>query len=196
MIDLHGWLSRILLVEFRRLGEQLHPSDPEASVLQEAEEFTEWLYRLAEKKAGELGSLTFRGRYFSVAIVFVADRIVLLERGIDPYRRRAKHHLYRDKFNSVYLLARDPNIRAVDELVSLLDGDAIIASKTRHAFRLRPDFEARKRLRRTQGICICLRRRQADALDDQEVAEDDADLAAEAYVAQTAAPPVPPGPVG
>jgi hypothetical protein len=76
-----------------------------------------------------------------------------------PYRRRTKCHLYADKFDSIYLIARDPNISAVDELVESLGTDAMIASERRHHFRLRRDFHARMKLRRDYSVCVCLRRR-------------------------------------
>jgi hypothetical protein len=174
-IDLHGWLSRILLAEYRRLGDMLHPADAEDECLAEAEEFADWLARLATKKRDELGSLTFRGRYLSVAIIFVARPELLGRYGIEPYRKRVKRHLYRDKFDSIYLLARDPNLAAVDEVAESLSTDAMIASQTRHVFRLRRDFQARMKLRRQHGVCICLRRRGGaeppDEVSDEEVVD-------------------------
>jgi hypothetical protein len=172
-VDLHGWLSRILLCEYRRLGNLLHPADPDDDCLAEAEEFADWLARLANKKKDELGSLTFPGRYISVAIIFVAQREVLAAHGTAPYRKRVKQHLYTDRFDSIYLLARDPNIDAVDEVVKSLAGDAMIASQTRHRFRLRRDFQARTRLRRKSSICVCLRRRgglePVEEISDEDV---------------------------
>lgn len=169
-IDLHGWLSRILLTEYRRVGEALHPAEPDAACIEEAEKFAEWLYKLAARKKDELGSLTFRGNFFSVAIIFVAHWKVLSEVGVEPYRKRAKRHLYTDRIDSVYLLARDPNLGAVDELVESLGEDAMIGARTRHTYRLRRDFQARQKLQREFGICVCLRRRQ---IGDLPEAEDD-----------------------
>jgi hypothetical protein len=174
-VDLHGWLSRILLAEYRRLGDVLHPADPDDACLAEAERFADWLAKLANRGKHELGSLTFRGTYISVAIILVARREVLAEQGIDPYRKRAKRHLYADKFDSVYLLARDPNIGAVDELVESFGDDAMVASSTRHLFRLRRDFHARTKLRRERSICVCLRRRgglePVEEISDEDVSQ-------------------------
>jgi hypothetical protein len=93
--------------------------------------------------------------------------------GIDPYRKRAKRHLYRDKYDSVYLIARDPNLDAVDALVESLGTDAMIASTTTHRFRLRRDFAARMKLRREKSICVCLRRRGSYGEDDEDPPEPD-----------------------
>ena len=173
-IDLHGWLSRILLAEYRRVGEMLHPADPDDAVLEEAEELADWLHRLAIRKKDELGSLKFRGRYFRVAIIFVGLRTTLQEKGTDPYRRRAKQLIYRDKYDSVYLLARDPNLYAVEELLVSLGSDAMIASHTCHSYKLRRDFQARVRLRRERAICACLHRKDAATDVPDEPSEEDA----------------------
>lgn len=170
-IDLHGWLSRVLLVEYRRLGDALHPAEPDEECLEEAEDFADWLAKLASRE--KHGSLSFRGRYLSVAIVFVA-RPELLERyGVAAHRRRVKQHLYRDKFDSIYLIARDPNLYAVEEVLDSLASDALIASHTKFVFRLRRDFHARTKLRRENSICVCLRRRggvePVEEISDEDV---------------------------
>jgi hypothetical protein len=171
-IDMHGWLSRILLNEYRRLGDALHPGDPDEECLREAEEFADWLAELANLAPGELGSLRFAGRYISVAVVFVALRQVLEERGVEPYRKRAKRHIYTHRHNSVYLLARDRNIEAVDELIASLEGDAIITCSDRYTYALRSDFKARV-LNRDRAVCACLRRKQgaAELVEDADSAE-------------------------
>lgn len=172
-IDVHGWLQRILLEEYRRLGEMLHPSEPHDVCLAEADRFATWLYDLAKREPGSTdGSLTFPGRYLRVAIVFVAVRGVLEEKGVGPYRARAKRHIYSGKYDSVYLIARDRNIGAVDELVGSIEGDAMIASVTRQVFPLRRDFYAHVRLRRDRGICTCLRRRQGGSADEEDAGAD------------------------
>jgi hypothetical protein len=173
-IDLHGWLSRILLAEYRRIGEMLYPADPDGAVLHEAEELADWLYKLAARKKDELGALKFRGRYFRVAIIFVGLRATLEEHGSTPYRRRAKQLIYHEKFDAVYLLARDPNLYAVKEILESLKSDTSIASQTCHSYRLRRDFQARLRLRREHGICACLRRKDAvtDPPPDEPSEED------------------------
>lgn len=181
-IDLHGWLTRILLNEYRRLGDRLHPGDPSDDVIAESEEFARWLARLAAQPPGSTtGSLTFQGRYFRVAIVLVAVRGVLAEYGVEPYRRRAKRHLYTDRYDTIYLIARDSNIAAVDDVLTALRSDALIASTERHVFRLRPDFRERV-LHRERSICVCIRRRQAGNVSVPSTADQESDLPDETYV--------------
>lgn len=159
-IDLHGWLSRILLAEYRRLGDQLHPGEPDAVCVDEAEQLADWLWSLADRAPGEFGSLRFEGRYLRVAVIFVANRHVLAADGVEPYRKRAKRHIYQHKFDSVYLLARDANIAAVEEIADDLQNDGLIDCSERFTYELRPDFKARV-LNRERAICVCLRRRNA-----------------------------------
>ena len=193
-IDLHGWLSRILLDEYRRLGDRLHPGDVDEECPKETEKFAEWLADLASRPVGVEGSLKFNGLNFRVAIIFVAQRHVFLDHGIEPYRKRTKRHLYTDKYDSVYLMARDANIPAVEELVASLGDDAMIASKKTYVYRLRSDFKARV-LHRERAICVCLRRRQEGG-EPEEVSEEDVGLLDEAYEALPAENAAPAGSLG
>jgi hypothetical protein len=175
-VDMHGWLSRILLMEYRRLGELLYPGDPTEECLSEAEAFADWLSGLANRPPGSTdGSLTFKRKHFKVAIVLVAQRETLLDRGVEPYRKRTKRHLYADRYDSVYLLARDHNMDAVEEILASLEGDAMVASVRKHVFPLRPDFKIRV-LHRDRSICACLRRRQQSREAASALADDDSNL--------------------
>jgi hypothetical protein len=60
-------------------------------------------------------SLAFTGRYFRVAVIFVGIKDRLLDEGLKPYRKRAKRLIYRDRFDAIYLMARDRNMGAVEE---------------------------------------------------------------------------------
>jgi len=52
-IDLHGWLLRVLLPEYRRLGNQLHPAVPDVRSQADADAFARWLHGLAARKPGD-----------------------------------------------------------------------------------------------------------------------------------------------
>jgi hypothetical protein len=175
-IDMHGWLSRILLAEYHRLGQRLHPGEADETCIDEAEKLAAWLAELAAQRPGSSdGSLTFWGTHFRIAIVFVAMKQRLAAEGVSPYRKRTKRHIYRDKFDSIYLIARDANIDAVRELLVAIDDDAMVASRVEHVFKLRPDFRERV-FHRERSICVCLRRRQADVAEPAEITEDAIDL--------------------
>jgi hypothetical protein len=181
-IDLHGWLTRVLLAEFRALGDQLYPGASHPAVLLETERLEQWLYRLATQGPGEYAtSLRFEGKLFRVAIIFVAIPKTLATKGITPYRRRAKNHLYANHVDAVYLMARDHNIPALKQIVQSLDKDARIADAKTFEYPLRRDFSAR-RLPRTRAAVSCLRRRGASSeslVPVREGDDDDAELPAD-----------------
>ncbi len=94
-IDLHGWLVRIMLPEFRRLGDAVFPGEPDERCVKDAEAFCRWLHTLAAREPGdETIPLAFDGQYLRVAIVLVANRFKLAEKGTDPYRKMAKRLIY------------------------------------------------------------------------------------------------------
>lgn len=181
-IDLEGWLTRILLAEYQILGRQLYPGEPDVACVRDGEQFARWLHSLSTRKPGDkTGSLTYRGRYFRIAVILVARKDLLERRGLAPYRRRAKRYLYRDKMDAVYIMGRDETIAPVQALGDALEGDARVASVTRYVYPLRGDFKKRK-LNRDHAAVVCLRRRQMsndDTMGDAE--EDDSDLRDEAY---------------
>ena len=162
-IDLHGWLLRMMLPEFRQLGDQLYPGEVDRRCAQDAAGFTRWLYALASREPGsESAQLAYEGRYIRVAVVLVARRAVLLERGTDPYRKVAKRLIYSGEYDAVYLMGRDDNMDAVRAIFERLREDGRVASSSCHQYKLRPDFKKRK-LPRDHAIIACLRPHQGDA---------------------------------
>ena len=155
-IDLHGWLLRVLLPEYRRLGNQLHPSEPDARSRADADSFARWLHDLAARKPGDVKKpLSYEGSHLRVAIVFVAHWEKLEKQGVEPYRKRAKSLIYSGKYEAVYLMARDRNMWAVKEIVAKLQNDGRVDATSVFEFRLRPDF-AKRRLNRVHAIVACI----------------------------------------
>lgn len=176
-IDLHGWLLRVLLPEFRNLGDQLHPGEPPQHCVRDAERFALWLHGLAARAPGDDKlPLAYEGAYFRVAMVLVANRYKLMDQGIEPYRKQAKRLLYDGRYDSVYLMARDDNIYAVREIVERLRGDGLVAEAAVHEYGLRADFKKRK-LPRDRGVVACLRRR--DVKNEATLADRDEIMAIE-----------------
>jgi hypothetical protein len=172
-IDLHGWLLRVLLPEFRRLGNQLHPAQPERRCEADAEAFARWLYGLAARRPGDIKlPLSYEGSYLRVALVFVAHGRKLAEQGIDPYRKRAKSLVYSGRYDAVYLMARDQNMWAVHDIVERLAQDGRVDSMTCHEFRLRPDFKKR-RFDRRNAVVACLVPHNRAAFEPPEDETDD-----------------------
>lgn len=160
-IDLQGWLVRVLLAEYLRLGEALHPGEPDTEVRREAEEFARWMHKLCEREPGEEDcSMNFKGKYFRVAVIFVGIKDRLIDEGLKPYRKRAKRGIYRDEFDSIYLMGRDDNMEAVEALAANLESDGRVAQVTNYSFPLRADFKTRYGLNRDRSIISCVSRRR------------------------------------
>lgn len=177
-IDLQGWLTRVMLVEYKFLAEDLLPADGDADCQEQTAGFRHWLHELAAREPGERGSLEYQSRYIHTAVVFVAIRGRIVEEGLRPYRRRVKKLIYSTKCDSVYVIARDDNIPAVEALADELRTDALIHEEFRCKYRLRRDFRKRTGLNRERAICVCLRRRQGGPPDfpRQDDGDDDVDL--------------------
>jgi hypothetical protein len=171
-IDVHGWLTRVLLNEYRVMGERLYPSQPDDVCVRDARSFCNWLGKLATRKPYDFTTpLKYQGRYLSAGIVFVALKGRLETEGLDPYRKQAKRLIYQEKCDVVYLMARDANISAVKDLADILGADALVETVGVYEYRLRSDFSARF-LHRERAAIVSLRRRKAD----EEQVEDDPDL--------------------
>jgi hypothetical protein len=161
-VDLQGWLLRLLLAEYLRLGDDLHPGEPDKDCHRDAEEFARWLHGIASRSPGdESRSLSFEGRHFRVAVIFVGIKDRLIAEGLVPYRKRAKRYIYQDRFDAIYLMARDDNIEAVEALVENLESDGRVSSVSKYTYALRDDFRSRHGLDRERAIIACLRRRKA-----------------------------------
>ena len=177
-IDLHGWLSRVLLSEYRLLGNELYPGEPVDAFLQDAESFRTWLFDVANQPPYGKCSLDYRGPYLNVSFIFVAIAGKLAAEGLGPYRKRAKRLLYRDRVDALYLLGRDRSIEAVKALANDLERDGVVASVAAYDYPLRADFAARI-VKRDRAIAVCIRRKRADAEGPLvPPAEDEADLEA------------------
>jgi hypothetical protein len=162
-IDLHGWLLRVVLPEFRHLGDQLHPGEVDARCISDAKAFVSWLYRLAARAPGDDSlPLSYEGRFIRVAVVLVANRFKLQEKGTEPYRKQAKRLIYSSGYDAVYLMGRDDNMYAVKAIFEQLKGDGRVASSGCYEYALRADFRKRK-LNRERAIIACLRPYQANS---------------------------------
>jgi len=182
-IDLHGWLLRVMLPEFRRLGNMLHPSEPDRRCASDAEQFVRWLHSLATRESGDqTHPLSYDGPYIRVAVIFVAIPKKLEEQGVDPYRKRAKTLVYSGRYDAVYLMARDHNMWAVREIVERMRADGRVESIEVNEFKLRPDF-AKRRLDRERAVVACLVSHKAG--QDEEEHDDLVDIQVDSFVPET-----------
>jgi hypothetical protein len=152
-IDLHGWLLRVLLPEYRRLGNVMHPAQPDVRCQADTAAFARWMHRVAARVPGDMTiPLSYDGSQMRVAMVFVASRERLEREGTDPYRRYAKTLIYSGKYDAIYLMGRDHNMWAVKEIIDRLGKDGRVDSSRFMEYRLRPDFASRKLNRRRAAV--------------------------------------------
>lgn len=155
-IDVHGWLLRILLPEFRRVGEALGEGAVRETSKVAAEEFLEWLHRLARRPPGDRSvPLTHvGGNDFRVGVVLVGDARYVARRGLRPHLERAIAKMYDEKVDVLYVAGRGKRgveltrFGVYDELV----GCERVARAEAHEFRLRPDFRKRVGLDRSRAF--------------------------------------------
>lgn len=175
-VDLNGWLLRLLLPELHEMGEKLHSAVPPGGCGPDTERFATWLTDLARRTPGDdTVRLAHEGPFIRVVAVFVANRARLSEEGTEPYRKRAKSLIYSGRFDAVYLMARDANIPAVEEIYARLATDGRVGDHWIWRYRLRSDFASR-RLPREYAVLACLRvrargTRSTDAGEDLPAVE-------------------------
>lgn len=87
-IDDIGFFTRILLEEYRRLGNRLYGTSEEQLFYKESIEFIQFLKDLATRKPGDNTQLTFIGERIKIAIVYVAKRTTYHFVGSDAYISR------------------------------------------------------------------------------------------------------------
>jgi hypothetical protein len=173
-IDLHGWLLRVLLPEYRRLGNAMHPAQPDVRCQADTAAFARWMHRVAAREPGDMTiPLSYDGSQMRVAMVFVASRERLEREGTDPYRKYAKTLIYSGKYDAVYLMGRDHNMWAVKEIIDRLGEDGRVDSSRYMEYRLRSDFASRKlnRRRAAVGCLVAHTGIAADQLADEELEE-------------------------
>lgn len=155
-IDLHGWLLRVLLPEYRRLGNAMHPAQPDVRSQADTAAFARWMHRVAAREPGDVTiPLSYEGSQIRVAIVLVASRERLEREGIDPYRKYAKTLIYSGRYDAIYLMGRDHNMWAVKEIIDRLGRDGRVDTSRYMEYQLRPDF-ARRKLDRRRAAVGCL----------------------------------------
>lgn len=87
-IDAIGFFTRILLEEYRRLGNKLYGTAEEQLFFKESVDFLNFLKNLAKRKPGDNTQLAFIGDRIKIAIVYVAKRTTYYFVGSDAYVSR------------------------------------------------------------------------------------------------------------
>ncbi len=104
-IDAIGFFTRVLLEEFRRLGEQLYGTLEEINYRDETKRFLGFLRQLASRKPGDdTTPLFFTGKRIKVGIILFARYETLTYRGIDAYLKRIQTD-YNRGANRIFLFS-------------------------------------------------------------------------------------------
>jgi len=83
-----GFFTRILLEEYRRLGEKLYGTSEEQSFFEESQKFLKFLDQLANRKPGDYSPLAFTGKRIKIALIFLAKYDTYKYVGLDAYLKR------------------------------------------------------------------------------------------------------------
>ncbi|MDX6669768.1 MAG: hypothetical protein QOI91_131 [Solirubrobacteraceae bacterium] len=154
-LDVHGWLVRILLPEYKRVGDALGAGAVRAASSVAAERFLNWLHELARRRPGDRSVPLNHvdGADFRVGIVFVGDARYIARRGLRPHLERAVWKMYDDKVDALYLIARGAAVELARDGVfaDLALCDRVVDAEP-YEFRLRSDFSKRTNLRRSRAF--------------------------------------------
>jgi hypothetical protein len=87
-IDEIGFFTRILLEEYRRLGNKLYGTSEEQMFYDESIDFVNFLKKLAIRKHGDNTPLLFLGERIKIGLIYVAKRTTYYFVGSDAYISR------------------------------------------------------------------------------------------------------------
>jgi hypothetical protein len=155
----HGWLLPVFLREIQDFADRHYPRllGPEAQ--RETGDLLTFVYDLASRAAGEDTPLDFPGKWIRLAVVLVAEREKLQEKGTAPHRRAVERRLNSPQFDTVYVQATGrTNADAARALADQVRAHPSVASVHVTESRLKSD-----RGRVVPLICIRVSKREVPA---------------------------------
>lgn len=115
-IDDAGFLTRVLLKEYKDFGDKIFPASPADEHVKESKDFLSFVYTLATRVKDEKTELAFCGNHIRIGIILVSKWETYERYGIIPYLRRIKL-LAKDNINTVYFFASgDKHIEILKEI--------------------------------------------------------------------------------
>lgn len=162
-IEINGWLTRILLPEFKRYGDRVYPSEAKAGYMLEAERFGSWLYALADRPSGVDRPLAFEGEFIRAGMIMIARRPKVEKAGLVPYLRWIDAYFNHMQLDSVYLVGADEMIDVVCEIRDVVAEDARVAEIKTYEFKYGRHFRTRIASRQN-GICVAVSRKHGAAI--------------------------------
>ncbi len=110
-IDERGFFTRIMLFEFKELGDTLYGTSEEVKYQRETMDFIDFLLDITRRQPGDdTTKLSFLGKKIKIGIIFVAKKRTLQSSGIDAYIHRMNiyHESRIDRiFLFTYMLPHD-----------------------------------------------------------------------------------------
>jgi hypothetical protein len=104
-LDDIGFLTRILLEEFRRVGAKLYGTMDEPRFLDESRAFFQFLKAFTERHPGDLTKLYFDGQMVKLAIILIAKRATLEHQGVVSYVNRLRKQVTEFGLNRVFVFS-------------------------------------------------------------------------------------------
>jgi len=104
-LDNIGFLTRILLEEFRRVGAKLYGTMDEPRFIDESRAFFQFLKAFTERRPGDMTKLYFDGQMVKLAIILIAKRITMEYQGVVSYVNRLRRHVTEFGINRVFVFS-------------------------------------------------------------------------------------------
>ncbi|WP_187151006.1 hypothetical protein [Treponema endosymbiont of Eucomonympha sp.] len=129
-LDEIGFLTRVLLEEYRRIGSKLYGTMDESSFLIESRAFFEYLKYFTKRNPGDMTRLYFDGDKIKISIILIAKRATLESKGVNAYVNRLKKHVLEYGMQRVFIFSYSQQF---DETIED-DSGYVKGIKRRHEF--------------------------------------------------------------
>lgn len=104
-LDEIGFLTRVLLEEFRRVGAKLYGTMEEGSFIEESKAFLKFIKSFTERRPGDLTKLYFDGDRIKIAIIFIAKMSTIRHEGVVSYVSRMRRHVQEYNVQRVFVFS-------------------------------------------------------------------------------------------
>jgi len=149
-IAAHGLFTRILLREFKRLGDKLYPKNPEEHIKAETKRFTDFLNCIALRDQGELANLRFYGNYLKAGVILVADKDKILSGGYEPYYKWIRRYCL-SEYDAIFILAAEDTISDAENIAKKYRFQQEFSSATKSRYKM-----VSRSGKQVQAICIAI----------------------------------------
>jgi hypothetical protein len=118
-----GYLTRILLSEYKKLGYLLYPKEPVPETFNETSELESKIYALVTKRPEEKVSPDVCGKFIKVTIVPIAKDETIMKGGVEPHLTFIKKSLEKGIRTFYVVAAGKLNVTLAKGLVNIVEKD-------------------------------------------------------------------------